>query len=89
MCKWCKSGANRIDPCMRETVKELGWKGYKVLACCCGHGKYKPSIVVTDHYNSAIWELISWLIIPRKKRFYKKDSEGVYFIPEVAKQEAS
>lgn len=30
-------------------------------------------------------EIFSGTVIPRKKRFYKKDKHGIYFIPEVVK----
>lgn len=58
-----------------------------VMACCCGHGKYKPTIVVSWYEMGSKhpinMELLSMTKIPRKKRFYKKDKEGFYYIPEV------
>ena len=57
--------------------------GYNPLACCCGHKKYPMTIVVTN--GKIIWDLISNEIIPRKKRFYIKDKQGYYFIPEAVK----
>lgn len=45
MCKWNKWGDTRIDPCMRELIKFLEIK-HKPILSCCGHGKYKPSIIV-------------------------------------------
>jgi hypothetical protein len=81
MCKWIKSGNQRIDPCMKETVEELQWKGYHVKACCCGHIKYKPSIIVENY--GTVYDYVSGIIIERTKRFYKRDNEGHFFIPEV------
>jgi len=72
----------RIDPCMKEFINSLGILGIETLACCCGHGKYKMSVVVTDCINQP-FDLISGKEIPRKKRFYKKDKQGYYYIPEV------
>ena len=53
----------------------------KTVACCCGHNKYPMTIVVKDKYGN-IYELFSQKVLPRKKKFYKKDEEGYYFIPE-------
>ena len=83
MCKLNKkSGDTRIDPCMKELLKHIhGW----VVACCCGHGKYPMTIVKKMGLSNDIYnvEIISGKIILRKKRFYKKDKQGYYFIPEV------
>ena len=82
MCKFkLKSGDTRIDPCMRNVVKILGNFNMIIKACCCGHKKHPMSIVVSSlggHY-----ELFSGVYIPRRKRFYKRDKKGYYFIPEV------
>jgi hypothetical protein len=81
MCKWIKSGNTRIDPCMRGWVNFAKDGGLEVLACCCGHGKYSRTIVID--YEGHVEELFSKVIIPRKKRFYKRDSEGHFYIPEM------
>jgi len=39
------------------------------------------TIVVTN--GKINWDLISNNIIPRKRKFYKKDKQGYYYIPEV------
>ena len=57
-------------------------------ACCCGHGKYKKSVIIeTTNIKGEVtnYELFTGKIIPRKKRFYKKDKQGYYYIPEVIK----
>lgn len=81
MCKWVKSGANRIDPCMREKIAILECLRIQTLACCCGHSKYPETIVV--NVPNGIYELNTGVKIPRKKRFYVRDKEGFYYIPEV------
>ena len=87
MCKFNKKGGNkRIDPCMKNFIKfinSLSTKKYpvKTLGCCCGHGKYAPSIVC--EVKGEIIEVVGWEKIPRKKKFYKKDKQGYYYIPEV------
>lgn len=83
MCKLNKHNDGRnIDPCMKNLIKFLNHIKYKTLACCCGHGKHPITIVVKTDWNTAL-ELLHDVEIPRKKRFYKKDKEGYYFIPEV------
>jgi hypothetical protein len=80
MCNWIKSGNQRIDPCMRVEVASLELQGFFVRACCCGHGRYNKTIVIESAY---IYEYYSKKMIERTKRFYKRDKQGVFFIPEV------
>lgn len=80
MCEFNPSNSGRrIDPCMKNIIYWLQINGIKTLACCCGHGKYPPSIVVNISYP---FEIFSYKNIPRKTRFYKKDEDGYYYIPE-------
>jgi hypothetical protein len=88
MCKLKKYNATsntQIDICMRPLIKWMKEKEicYPV-ACCCGHGKYPMSVVV--ECVDGFFELFSNIDIPRKRKFYKKDKEGYYFIPEVARE---
>ena len=84
MCKWSKHGDTRIDPCMKKLCKFIDKNtGFKVLMCCCGHGKYPMSIVVRERYYAYQYEICSGVILNDKKRFYKRDKQGYYFIPEV------
>ena len=86
MCKFNpKNNSRFIDPCIRILIKNLNYFGIKTLACCCGHKKYPMTIIVESGYGN--FELISGSIIPRKKRFYKKDKQGYYYIPEVIENE--
>lgn len=68
----------------------------RIVASCCGHGKYPMTILIKGKPNNGLFrnpfakdakdivqDLVSGLIIPRKKRFYVKDKEGYYYIPEV------
>lgn len=75
----------RVDSCMANLIYYLNTHGCKTLACCCGHGRYNMSIV-HESPNGKIWDLMTGIEIPRKKRFYKKDAEGYYFIPEVSEE---
>jgi len=82
-CQWVKSGENRIDPCARAAIILLNKNGVKTVACCCGHSIFKPTIIVQES-SGLFREIISGLIIPRKKRFYFRDKQtGVLYIPEV------
>ena len=79
MCKLNKkSGLTRIDPCMKNIIKIISG----TFACCCGHGKY-PMTIILKNINGEFYEVFSGKTIPRKKRFYKKDKQGYYYIPEV------
>jgi hypothetical protein len=83
MCKLNKkSGNKRIDPCMKSIVANLQLRGIKTLACCCGHGKY-PMTLVVEGLILYPTEIFSNKTIPRKKRFYLKDKQGYYYIPEL------
>lgn len=94
MCKFDKkNGGRRIDPCMIKLITNLNYifksikkAEYKVVACCCGHGKYPPSIIIQWGIVDYFVELFSSKSIKRKKRFYKKDKQGYYYIPEVSNQ---
>ena len=75
----------RVDACMRHLINSLSMHGYRTVGCCCGHGIYPITIVCRVNKTDRFFELISGVDIPRKKRFYKKDSKGYYYIPEVSK----
>lgn len=81
MCEWKKSGNQRIDPCMRHKIHSLQNTGIEPKACCCGHGKYPATIIVRSREGVNV-EYYSGVIIQRKKRFYRRDSVGMFFIPE-------
>lgn len=72
----------RVDKSLRNLIQILNARGVKTLGCCDGHGKY-PMTIVFELYPGKIIELMTRTEIPRTKRFYKKDSEGFYYIPEV------
>jgi len=74
----------RLDKCLRNDIYVLNSDGHKTLACCCGHGVY-PMTIICRHKNGRIYELMSNKTIPRKRNFYKMDSKGYYYIPEVSK----
>ena len=93
MCKLNKkSGNKKIDPCIKNFIKIINTSTIvRTLGSCCGHKKY-PLTVVVEFKNGMSqseggmlypFELMSGKVIPRKKRFYKKDKQGYYYIPEV------
>ena len=99
MCKFDKKNdSRRIDPCMRNLIKWLNNK-HKTISCCCGHGKYKPSIIIKEYRTIngkreiCFVEVFSGKILRIKKnpldkdpkKFYKKDKNGKYYLPEVSK----
>lgn len=78
-----KNDCRRIDPCMKNLIEWLNGSGYKTVASCCGHGKY-PMTIVIDMNGIIYQEVLSSAIFTRPKtKFYKKDKQGVYYIPEV------
>jgi len=87
MCKWNKWGDTRIDPCMRILIKNLNNlldRQFETISCCCGHGKYPMSIIVQSKKLKIPFEIVSGKnIFARKKKFYKRDKQRVYYIPEV------
>lgn len=86
MCKFNpKNDGRRIDPCLKEEIKELN-QLFTTLACCCGHGKYPKTIIIKSLIKGKPFEIFSRRFIPRKKRFYKKDKQGYYYIPETIKE---
>ena len=88
MCKKTnyKTSNPRVDKCMVDFITTLksmcGRSHIKPVACCCGHGKYPMTVIVKNGVGYC-WELISGIEIPRKKRFYKRDLQGYYYIPEL------
>lgn len=81
ICKNCKHSITRIDKCMRVFTSAL-YCSESVKATCCGHGVYPMTIVVEDDFGK-MFDLISGVNIPRKRKFYKRDKNGMYYIPEV------
>jgi len=67
---------------MKEVINLLQIMGVKTLACCCGHSKYERTVIIEK--NGKAFEYYSDVLISRKKRFYKRDKQGVFFIPELA-----
>ena len=87
MCKKTnfKHCPSTIDKCMKNLIQNLNqhFVDIKTVASCCGHNKYLMTILVKDKHGN-VWDICSNTIIPRKKRFYKKDKKGYYYIPEVS-----
>ena len=73
----------RVDKCMVYLIRHINeYMPCVTLGCCSGHGIYPMTIVVQEN-KGLRFELLSNITIPRTKRFYKKDKEGYYYIPEV------
>jgi len=85
----CKARRNsklkyaRVDVCIAPLVAVLNVFGIETLGACFGHGKYKPSIIIQAKGRK--FELFSGKTILRKRRFYKRDKQGYYYIPECRK----
>jgi len=72
-----------IDKELKNCIAILNDNGIKTLACCSGHGVYPPTIIIRYWKDNV--ELLSGKVIRRKKRFYRKDGRGRYYIPEISK----
>ena len=93
-----KNKGRRIDSCMIKLCQSLSYhldKNLEIVACCCGHGKYPMSLIIKHKINNRLFdmgivyplEIFSRTLIKRKKRFYKRDKQGYYYIPEVLQNE--
>ena len=84
--KYHKTSNTQIDKCMRILIDNLKFMlrstPHKIIACCCGHGKY-PMTIIVKHKEGTIFDLMSGIQISRTRNFYKKDKQGYYYIPEV------
>lgn len=66
---------------MKGLISRLNKEGYQTLGCCCGHGVYPMSIIIKGSLG-IVREWITSKPILRKRKFYKKDARGYYYIPE-------
>ena len=79
--KWKK-----VDKCLSGLLCFInGNTSFRTLGSCCGHGRYLMSIVCKSPFGHIV-DICSGEIIPRKTRFYIKDSEGYYYIPEAVEK---
>ena len=75
---------SRIDKCIKPWIKFLKDIGYNPIASCCGHNKYQMTVIVKQPNYPYPYELFTEIDVPRKRRFYLKDKQGYYYIPEVS-----
>jgi hypothetical protein len=69
----------KVDSCLNQLILWLNNTGVKTFMCCCGHGKYRPTIIYQK--GGSLIEFYSNSLVLTKHP-YVKDSEGVFFIPE-------
>lgn len=85
MCK--KHDPRVMDRCMRKLIEWLNGSGYKTVLSCCGHGKY-PMTIIIDFNEFCYQEILSGVIFDKPRRkFYKRDKQGYYFIPEIMEKQ--
>jgi len=85
MCKKTKGCGRIIDPCMKNIIHTLKDYGFDIRACCCGHHKYDMTIVCYSEILNEYFDFMTLKTIYRKNKFYKKDKNGFYYIPECVK----
>lgn len=91
MCQKLHYCARKIDPCLTARVKEINDDpNLRTLSCCCGHGKYDPTIVVLHKACRIAYEYFTGTYLgphPRPmNRYYKKDGKKKsdhYYLPEL------
>jgi len=78
----------RVDRCIRHLPMALSMRGFNVVGCCCGHGRYPLTVVCKNNARETNnhYDLISGKDIPRSKRYYIRDKKGYFYIPEVCKE---
>ena len=96
--KYDHTSNTQIDKCMREDIKK--WNraiklldsyldDLRIVACCCGHGKYKKTIILRQKIEgdseASYFDHYSGVEIPRTRNFYKRDKQRYYYIPEIHK----
>lgn len=86
-----KNSARQIDPCLLPIINRINSvKGQRTIASCCGHGRYCPTILIENIDTGEIHELYSHKKFngkynngKKRKRFYKYDKRGYYYLPGV------
>ncbi len=89
MCKLkrYKTCNTRIDRCIKPLIEWLIQQGYHPISSCCGHEKYPLTVIIREKSNKILHrEIFSGIIIPRRKRFYQRDEEGCYHLPELKRR---
>ena len=73
-----------VDRCIALWVRGLNVDPTTItLGSCCGHGRYPTTIVVTGTEAGARhYDIVSGRNVPRRRKFYKLDDDGYYYIPE-------
>lgn len=74
-----------IDPCIRNLIERLNQHGIKTVSSCCGHGVYPMTIICVENMmgHDCYFDLMTDLPIAKHSRFYKRDKDGYYYVPEV------
>lgn len=86
MCKKLPYCNPRIDECLTKIISNINSSGkYRTLSSCCGHNKYPKTIIVKNILTGNVFEYFSKIELRSKKRnrYYKKDNEGFYYVPEI------
>jgi len=88
VCKRKKWQTFYIDDCLKKEIEKINKSPqYYTILSCCGHGRYPKTIIVKDRYTNIVFELLSGIILSKglrkPKRYYKRDKDGYYFIPEI------
>lgn len=91
MCKQKKHQTKEIDDCIKVEIAGINSKdNFKTILSCCGHSIYPKTIIVQNTSSGCVFDWISGIVLQpfykngkERDRFYRKDQNGYYFIPEV------
>jgi len=84
MCE--RTNSRRVDKCIGNLVAALKLRpDIEMLASCCGHGRYPMTLIARRRSDSVVYDLMSNKIVPRTRNFYRRDSRGFYYIPEISR----
>lgn len=74
-----------VDKCLEFLIPIINETRWNTLGACCGHHKY-PMTIIAQNEHGEIFEIVSGKRIPRTKRFYVKNKNGYYYVPETIQQ---
>ena len=74
----------RLDPCIRSKILNLNQECVTTVGSCCGHNFYRETILYLTT-DAKVMELNTGTLIPRIRNFYRMDSRGLYYIPEISR----
>lgn len=94
MCDRNKHATKHIDQCLLKEIELINQQDdFKTRLSCCGHGRYTKTIIVENIKTGTVFEYYTGKELESKykngrkrKRFYKKDRRGYYYLPGISQE---